>query len=152
MKTAILRLNRINLRHGLRTSWLALSLCSGIAAAHDNSYFDSNPTPHGGQVRMAGAYHVEAVLEEQKLVLYVTDHGDQAQSTAGWQGRATVLNGTDVTRLSLAAAGANRMQSDAAVTLAADTKLVVLLQPPNAETLQLSYTPGSAAGGAASTH
>lgn len=138
-------------RHRLYGSCLALCLCPGIAAAHDNGYFDSNPTPHGGQVRMAGAYHVEAVLDGQKLVLYVTDHGDQAQSTAGWQGRATVLNGTDVTRLPLTAAGMNRMQGDTTATITADTKLVVLLQPPNTEALQLSYKPGTATGGAANT-
>lgn len=128
---------------------VALALGSGVTPAHDNAYFDSNPTPHGGQVRMAGAYHVEAVLEDQRLVLYVTDHGDQAQSTEGWQGRATVLNGTEVTRLSLAAAGKNRLRSDRTLTIGSDTRMVVLLQPPAADALQLSYTPGSPAGAAA---
>ncbi|MBI5462675.1 MAG: hypothetical protein HY941_10875, partial [Gammaproteobacteria bacterium] len=85
----------------LRNPCLALLLCAGTAQAHDNGYFDTHPTAHGGQVRMAGAYHVEAVLERQKLVLYVTDHADRPQATHGWQGRATVLNGTQVTRIAL---------------------------------------------------
>lgn len=136
-------------KHILRKLSLALLLCTGTAQAHDNSYFDANPTPHGGQVRMAGAYHVEAVVESQQLVLYVTDHGDQPQATAGWQGRATVVNGAEISRLPLNAAGDNRLRSDATVNLGADTKMVVVLQSPDAEILELSYTPATAAGGVA---
>jgi hypothetical protein len=128
---------------------LALLLCAGVAQAHDNSYFDSNPTPHGGQVRMAGAYHVEAVVEDGKLVLYVTDHGDQPQATAGWQGRATVLSGAEVARLPLSAAGDNRLTSAGGANFGADTRMVVVLRTADDEALELSYTPGTAAGGAA---
>jgi hypothetical protein len=137
-------------KHILRNHCLALLLCSGTALAHDNAFFDTHATAHGGQVRMAGAYHVEAVLEQKKLVLYVTDHADQPQSTNGWQGRVTVLNGTQVSRLALNSAGDNRLRSDTSVSFGADARMVVLLQLPDAEVLELSYTPATAAGGVAS--
>lgn len=133
----------------LRPFALTLLLCAGATVAHDNRYFDSHPTPHGGQVRMAGAYHVEAVLEQRQLVLYVTDHGDQPQSTAGWHGRATVVNGAEVVRLTLTAVGDNRLHGNMPVSFGADTRMVVLLHPPMAEALQLDYTPAAAQGVAA---
>ena len=122
----------------------AIALCSTGLQAHDNSHFDAHAAPHGGQVRMAGAYHVEAVVEDRKLVLYVTDHGDEPQSTTGWQGRATLLAGGQADRLTLNAAGDNRLESDTAANVQSHSKIVVVLQPPEGDSLPLSYSLGSA--------
>ena len=122
---------------------LAIALCSTGLQAHDDSYFDAHAAPHGGQVRMAGAYHVEAVVKDGKLVLYVTDHGDQPQSTAGWQGRATLLTAGQADRLMLNAAGDNRLESDTAISVQSDSKIVVVLQPSEGDSLPLSYSLGS---------
>ena len=130
---------------------LAIALCSTGLQAHDDSYFDANSGPHGGQVRMAGAYHVEAVVENDRLALYVTDHGDNRQSTEGWKGRATVLTEGRTARVTLTATGENRLESGTPVTMQDDSKTVVLLQPPEGETLQLSYLPTRAKAQAA-TH
>ena len=46
------------------------------ASAHTEEHFDSHATPHGGQMRMAGPYHLELVSKEKEIVLYVTDHAD----------------------------------------------------------------------------
>lgn len=123
----------------------AIALCSTGLQAHDDSHFDAHAAPHGGQVRMAGAYHVEAVVEQGKLVLYVTDHGDEPQSTTGWHGRATLLAGGQADRVTLNAAGDNRMASDRSVNVESDAKVVVVLQPPEGDSLPLSYSLGSAA-------
>jgi len=53
--------------------------------AHTDDYLDTIATPHGGQLRMAGPYHLELVAKDKELILYVTDHGDNPIRTdAGW--------------------------------------------------------------------
>ncbi len=44
-----------------------LTLAAALAAAtpalaHDDATLDAMQAPHGGQLRMAGAYHIELVL------------------------------------------------------------------------------------------
>ena len=48
----------------LISATLAVSLPAG---AHTEEYFDSIDAPHGGQMRMAGPYHLELVAKERKL-------------------------------------------------------------------------------------
>ena len=44
------------------------------AWAHTDESLDAMPSPHGGQVRAAGPYHLELVAKDGELVLHVTDH------------------------------------------------------------------------------
>ncbi|MCU0755239.1 MAG: hypothetical protein MUE46_08970 [Xanthomonadales bacterium] len=74
---------------------MALALGSGALLAHSDEELDARPSPHGGQVRMAGGLHLELVLaregdatQPRPIVVHVSDHADQPQSTSG--GRATV--------------------------------------------------------------
>src|SRR5687768_12899341 len=63
------------------------------ASAHTEEYFDSHAAPHGGQMRMAGPYHLELVAKEKEIELYVTDHGDTKISTEGGIGKAAIQAG-----------------------------------------------------------
>ena len=63
------------------------------AAAHSEQHFDTINTPHGGLMRMAGPYHLELVTKDKELVLYVTDHGDNAVPTVGGTAKATIQTG-----------------------------------------------------------
>lgn len=63
---------------------MALSLPSW---GHSDDYLDTLATPHGGQLRMAGPYHLELVTKDKELVIYVTDHGDNPIKTEGEQVR-----------------------------------------------------------------
>ncbi|WP_339941453.1 hypothetical protein, partial [Undibacterium luofuense] len=63
---------------------------SSSAWAHDDKYFDSVKSPHGGQTRMAGPYHFELVLkagaddkQASAVQVYVTDHAGKPISTKG---------------------------------------------------------------------
>ena len=40
--------------------------------AHTDASLDALPSPHGGQVRAAGPYHLELVAKEGTLVVHVT--------------------------------------------------------------------------------
>jgi len=61
----------------------------GVALAHTDEYFDKMRTPHDGQVRMAGAYHLELVVAGAEVKLYVNDHADKPIATA--EGSAKVI-------------------------------------------------------------
>jgi len=63
---------------------LLLALWCGSACAHTDEYFDQLQTAHGGQVRMAGPYHLELVVHGPEVTLYLTDHaGDPIASVDG---------------------------------------------------------------------
>lgn len=58
--------------------------------AHTDEQLDTMPSPHGGQVRAAGPYHLELVAKDGELVLHVTDHTGQAINTDGGEGKANI--------------------------------------------------------------
>ncbi len=95
------------------------------ALAHDDMTLDAKVAPHGGQIRMAGPYHYELVVQPNTLTVYVTDHADGKQSTAGAKGSATVLSGREKTTVALQSTGDNGMKGSGAFAPAANMKVVV---------------------------
>ena len=78
----------------LTSSLSALCLLSSVAChAHSDEYLDSQPTPHGGQMHMAGAYHFELLAKPNELTVYLTDHAGTKIPSNGATGSATVLSG-----------------------------------------------------------
>jgi len=64
----------------------------GLAWAHSDEYLDTVEAPHGGQLRMAGPFHLELVAKGGELQLYVTDHMDKEIATKGGSGKANVID------------------------------------------------------------
>ena len=60
------------------------------AWAHTDEQLDTMSSPHGGQVRAAGPYHLELVVKDLELALYVTDHAGQEIHTDGGEGKARI--------------------------------------------------------------
>jgi len=108
--------------------------------AHDDAYLDSHPTPHGGQVRMAGPYHMEVLTDQGHLQVYVTDHGGAAISTAGWKGQATLLAGKQKIQYELQPAGNNTLRSKDAVSSVAHTVMVLTVTPAAGTPEMARYT------------
>lgn len=121
---------------------LLAAMAAGSAWAHTDEWFDNNPTPHGGQVRMSGPYHLELVVDPKVLRIYVTDHADNGIPTAGWTGQAIVLAGGRKTSHALAPAGGNLMQAEADFPDMSDMKAVVMVQPKAGEEYAARFTPG----------
>ncbi|MGG7055441.1 hypothetical protein [Nitrosomonas sp. ANs5] len=65
-----------------------------IALGHTDEYLATVDAPHGGQLRMAGPFHLELVAKDGELELYVTDHMDNEIPTAGGSGKANVFDET----------------------------------------------------------
>ncbi|HNO74960.1 MAG TPA: hypothetical protein PKG49_04950 [Nitrosomonas mobilis] len=72
--------------------FLSIAL-SGFVWAHSDEYLDTIEAPHGGQLRMAGPFHLELVAKDGELQLYVTDHMDKEISTKGGSGKANIFSG-----------------------------------------------------------
>ncbi len=80
----------------------------GLLACLSTSALPQSPTvpsPHGGQVRMAGPYRLELLSRRGEIVIHVTDRAGSPVDTAGGKGKAVVhTDGRSVT-IPLQAAG-----------------------------------------------
>lgn len=119
---------------------LAVSLPAG---AHTEEYFDSINAPHGGQMRMAGPYHLELVTKEKEIVLYVMDHSDQKISTEGGIAKATIQIGKakSKTSIKLEPAGENTLKGTGDFAVTPQTLIVVFLKLSEHEAYSARFTP-----------
>ena len=120
------------------TLFAASLLVAGYALAHTDEFLDSQPTPHGGQIRMTDAYHLELVVKDKELTVYVMDHGNQAQPSAGMTATATVLSGETKTEVKLEAAEENLLKGTGDFKVSDDMKVVLSVTPAP---LTVRYTP-----------
>lgn len=119
---------------------LAVPLTAG---AHTEEHFDSISTPHGGQMRMAGPYHLELVTNEKEIVLYVTDHSDREVSTKGGIGKATIQAGKakPKTTIKLEPAGDNMLKGTGDFSISPETVVIVFLKLPDEEAQSARFKP-----------
>lgn len=116
-------------------------LCSFAVSAHDDAYLDKQKSPHGGQVRMAGAYHFELVLSPKQVTVYVTDHAGTAVKTEGAQGSVVILANKQKASLELKATGENMLQASGDYETSPEMKAVVSIQIKGQEMQQARFTP-----------
>ncbi len=125
--------------------YVALMWCTvlftPVLYAHSDAYLDTVPAAHGGQLRMAGPFHIELVPNQGELMLYVTDHADNKVATAGAKATATVLSGKAKAQVNLTPAGDNSLKGSGSFTLDPEMKVVVSLTMPNQEAVQARFTP-----------
>ncbi len=124
----------------LISATLAVSL---PAAAHSEQHFDNTTTPHGGQMRMAGPYHLELVTKEKEIIVYVTDHGDNNVPTEGGVGKASIQTGKakPKTSIKLEPAGDNMLKGTGDFTVTPETVIVLFLKLPDHEAQSARFTP-----------
>jgi hypothetical protein len=128
----------------LISATLAISLpLSSPVQAHSEQHFDNTTTPHGGQMRMAGPYHLELVTKEKEMIVYVTDHGDNNVSTGGGVGKASIQEGKakPKTSIKLEPAGDNMLRGTGDFSITPDTAVVVFLKLPEYEAQSARFTP-----------
>ena len=111
---------------------LTLATATTSVQAHDDAYLDTQQAPHGGQLRMAGAYHLELVVDkstpqaaDKPVVVYVTDHAGQRVSTEGATGNATILAAKGKASVALVPDGDNRLKGTGRYASTADMKAIV---------------------------
>lgn len=82
---------------------------SGLTWAHSNEHLATMKGAHGGMLRMAGMYHFELVLNNGDARVWVTDHGDEPQSTRGAVGTLRIIDGNDAFTVYMAPTGSNEL-------------------------------------------
>jgi hypothetical protein len=132
--------------------FIAAALFAQGALAHDEATLDAMTAPHGGQIRMAGPYHYELVVQPNAVAVYVTDHAGAAVPTRGASGTATVLAGKAKATVPLQAAGDNTMKGSGSFVTAPDMKVVVTISFPGMGPEVARFTPTQKAGVAPMAH
>lgn len=131
---------------------IAAGLGAGWAHAHSDEMLATMKAPHGGQLRMAGPYHLELVLQPGEVKVYVTDHADRKMSSQGGRGTVTLLSGKQKTVVKLVPGGDNVLQGKGAFVMAPDMKAVVSVMLPGQPAQNARFTPGQPDGHAGHAH
>lgn len=119
---------------------------AGNAAAHDDATLATMKAPHGGQLKVAGEWHLELVQKAgdtaggNTLIVYVTDHAGTAISSSGFKGTATILAGKDKQSTAFAPDGENRLKATANYDRGAKPKVVVSVSG-NGKSEQARFAP-----------
>jgi hypothetical protein len=126
----------------------ALGLTTAFAHAHDDATLDKIKTPNGGQLRMAGSYHFELVLDktskeakDNPVLLYLTDHADNKLPSAGIKVIVILLGSGQKATAELKPDGDNRLKGSARYAATPDLKAVVTLTTADGKTEQARFTP-----------
>jgi hypothetical protein len=133
------------------TLFAASLLFAGYATAHTDAFLDTQPSPHGGQVRMTDTYHFELVVKDKELTVYVMDHANGAQPSAGMVGTATVLSGDAKVEIKLEPTTDNILKGTGDFKTADDMKVVVSITPAPQTARFTPFQKAEAAPAAAAT-
>jgi len=112
---------------------LAILLPALPVSAHD-------PKPrHGGAIVLTATYHVEMVIKDGQVDVYLTGHDDKPVAATGRKGVAILMAGGKSVRVPLEAAGAARLTGKTAEELPAGAKGVVQITEPAGGTIQARF-------------
>ncbi|MCV2358295.1 hypothetical protein LNV08_04840 [Paucibacter sp. TC2R-5] len=92
---------------------------------------------HGGVVQVANDVSFELVLLADGALLYLVDH-DEPMSSAGINGKLTVLNGTAKSEAELKAAGDNKLEAHG-IKIASGAKVVATLSNVEGKTVTVRF-------------
>jgi hypothetical protein len=111
--------------------------------AHTDESLDAMASPHGGQVRAAGPYHLELVAKDGELVLHVTDHAWQEIHTDGGEGKATIQQGKagGKTAVKLGPSQQNIFTGNGEFHITPETVIVVFVKLPEQDAYGARFTP-----------
>ena len=115
----------------------ATLLCLSIAARADGPAIG----PNGGQVKDAGKYHLELVVKDTSLTVYVTGSKDAKIATKGATGTATVLAGKSTSNVKLEPGSENVLAGNGSFQPVPDMKVVVSVTLPGQPPVQARFTP-----------
>lgn len=127
---------------------LAAVFTSSAALAHTEDVSNTQKAPNGGQLRMAGVYRYELVVEKDSkeaknnpVVVYVTDHAGTKIPTAGASGTGTILAGKAKAEVTLMPDGDNRLKGIGKYASTSDMKVVVSITLAGKTSEQARFTP-----------
>jgi hypothetical protein len=92
--------------------------------------------PHGGRVVEAGAHHVELVIKENAVNVFVTDASEKPVSTNGFKGVAIFTISGKAQRITLEPKEGIRLSGTSTLALPAEPAGVVQITAPDGKTAQ----------------
>ena len=112
---------------------LAILLPALPASAHD-------PKPrHGGAIAMTATYHVELVVKDGQVDVYLVGHDDKPVAVTGRKGVAILMAGGKSVRVPLEPVGSERLSGKSADARPAAAKGVVQITEPAGGTIQARF-------------
>jgi len=111
--------------------------------AHTDESLDAMSSPHGGQVRAAGPYHLELIAKDGELVLHVTDHVWQEIQVDGGEGKANIQQDKAGSRLTvkLEPSQQNMFKGNGEFHITPETVIVVFVKLPEQDAYGARFTP-----------
>ena len=97
--------------------------------------------PNGGQVRDAGKYHLELIVKDSALTVYISGSKDAKVATKGATGTATVLAGKTTSSVKLEPRGENAVAGSGGFQPVSDMKVVVSVTLAGQPPVQARFTP-----------
>lgn len=128
-------------RATMRASALLASVVLALTLAPATYADERGAGPNGGQVKDAGKHHVELVVKDSALTIYVTGAKDAKVATKGASGSATVLSGKNTTSVKLEPVGENALAGAGKFESAPGMKIVVSLTLAGQNPVQARFTP-----------
>lgn len=109
--------------------------------AHSNEYLATVKGAHGGMLRMAEMYHFELVMKNGEARVWVTDHGDEPQSTKGAVAILRVINKNEAFSIYLKPTNSNELMIKNARLKPRNGTKMILTVTMNGETpLQIRFS------------
>lgn len=93
------------MRKILLVAILRIALDASGLLAHDDEMLDRMPAPHGGQLRMAGRYHVELVLEPTRIRVFFASHAGAEVAAPSGAASVKLVSGGEERTLALEVLG-----------------------------------------------
>jgi hypothetical protein len=97
---------------------------------------------HGGHEVEAGKYHVELVVNDRKLTVYVRDKADKPIDAKTVKASANVLSGKDKAMIQLVPMGADVLTGDVPFSVSKDAKVIVTLSVAGDKGTQARFSLG----------
>jgi hypothetical protein len=126
----------------------AAMLTGATVLAHTDEILDTQKSPNGGQLRMAGVHHFELVVakgsketRDNPVVVFVTDHAGAKIPTVGAVGTATILANKQKASVTLVPDGDNRLKGVGKYASTPDMKVVVSVTVAGKAAEQARFTP-----------
>ncbi|MGH7805768.1 MAG: hypothetical protein ACREQJ_15575 [Candidatus Binatia bacterium] len=126
---------------------LAISSWTSVGLAHDEQMLDQLPAPHGGQIRMAGRYHVELVLEPSRLRAFFTSHAGKEVTVPAGPVSAKILSGGEERFLALEVLGESVLGVDGAFPFREGMAVELTIERGEKSPLVVRFTPRGYASG-----
>ena len=108
-------------------------LFGGAAVAHQGM------GPHGGRLADLPKHHLELVMKNDMVEVFVSDKASQPVPATGLTGLVLVVTGGTPTRIPLAATDGNKLTGKTPTKLPDSAKSVVQIKLADGQTIQASF-------------